>query len=444
MYSKNRKNAYIIIIVALILAVIFFPFMAKINSVVSTNESSMLPKNVESIEVMNIVNKESNSSNQSNVIYLISGVPINIETYYKLKGINIRGESFLKILNTTYNDIENSSSFLLNTSIQISNGIKNLWNETINLTEKLNSLKDSILQISSLIRNSDYIYYNYYQTGENLSKAYSEIISTLILYGNNTKTISSLYEQIYFNALRSEYALYNKTNAYETMNLTKQDILIVLENSPYINNISSPSPLLIEALFKYVLLNGGPKAFNNMMANNFTYQVIYNELNSSNELSAVPLLKTYGNEFYNISSKYPINFIINNLTLQNQYKLYYMLNSISNYSSIETFKEILSFIPIENEEESTIINGIGMQYAITGFNNSKLGSIVQQTTYDILSQRLPREIAIGLSSFISNDSFNAEIASIYAAKTILYYLPSSYQNYSKLISIYIPKNFVGI
>ncbi|MEB2792514.1 MAG: hypothetical protein LRS41_00445, partial [Caldisphaeraceae archaeon] len=166
MYSRNRNIAYIIIAVALILAIGFYPFMSKINSVVSTNESSMLPKNVESIEAMNIVEKESNLSNQSNVIYLVTGVPTNLSSFYKLNGtIKIKGQSWLSIMNSTYFHIENTSRFLLNTSLSVADGIKGLWSSAINLTYKLRALKQNALLVSSLIRNTDYIYSNYYAMG---------------------------------------------------------------------------------------------------------------------------------------------------------------------------------------------------------------------------------------------------------------------------------------
>ncbi|MEB3691226.1 MAG: hypothetical protein G5Z43_001556, partial [Caldisphaeraceae archaeon] len=336
MYSRNRNIAYIIIAVALILAIGFYPFMSKINSVVSTNESSMLPKNVESIEAMNIVEKESNLSNQSNVIYLVTGVPTNLSSFYKLNGtIKIKGQSWLSIMNSTYFHIENTSRFLLNTSLSVADGIKGLWSSAINLTYKLRALKQNALLVSSLIRNTDYIYSNYYAMGENLTRAYASLKPKLVYYGDATNNISTLYESIYFNSLRAEYIL-KETNAYKTMNLTKADIMKVIEGSPKIGSIGPPSPELIGALFKYTLLNGGPSEFNNRLANSFTYEIIYEELNQSGKLSAVPLLKAYSKNFYNISSQYPIQLLMNNLTIANQYKLYYILKGVAKYSSVET------------------------------------------------------------------------------------------------------------
>ncbi|MGC8567437.1 MAG: MMPL family transporter [Caldisphaera sp.] len=438
MYSKNRNLAYIIIIIALVLALVFYPFMSRINNVVSTNESSMLPKNVESIKVMNIVGNESNSSKESNIIYLISGVPVNLSTFYKLNGTIKIGESWLSILNSTYLHIENSSKYLLNASLSLSNGIIGLWISTINLTNKLDTLKNNILLMSSLLRNTDYIYSNYYIMGENLSNSYSIIKPKIVYYGNATKSISTAYESIYFNALRIEYTLYNKTNAYQTMNLTQSDILMIIDNSPQIGNITSPSPILIGALFKYVLLNGGPSHFNNELANNFTYQIIYDELNKSNQLDVIPLLNIYNKNFYNISSQYQISYIMNNLTINNQYKLFYIVNDIANYSSINTFKSILSLFPINNQEELNIVMGIGLKYAVSGFNESMLNDIIKNVSFEILSTKVPSQIAKGLSFYIANDSFTKNVSANYAAETIISYLPPLYQNYTTIILKYIP------
>ncbi|MGC9134774.1 MMPL family transporter [Caldisphaera sp.] len=437
MYSKNRNLAYIIIIVALIIVLVFYPFMTKINSVVSTNESSMLPKNVESIEVMNIVQNESNASKQSNIIYLISGIPINLSSFYRLNGSIKYGNSWISILNSTYLYIQNTSNFLLNSSLSISNSIKDIWISTINLTDKLNDLKNNIILLSSLIRNSDYIYSTYYNLGNNLSKTYSMIKPEMILYGNITKSISLSYGTIYLNTLRVEYILYNQTNAYQTMNLTQNDILKVIENSPQINDVPPPSPIFIETLFNYVLSNGGPKNFNNEVANNFTYKILYQEMNQSNYIQALPILNLYSKYFYNTSLEFNINSLMNNLTIENQYKLYYIINEISNYSSVETFKSILSSLPISGEELNLIMN-IGLKYASAGFNESILDLIIRNITYEILSLKIPSQIALNLSSYISNGSFNKFISATYAAKTIANYLPLSYKNYSNVILSYIP------
>ena len=438
MYSRNRNIAYIIIAVALILAIGFYPFMSKINSVVSTNESSMLPKNVESIEAMNIVEKESNLSNQSNVIYLVTGVPTNLSSFYKLNGtIKIKGQSWLSIMNSTYFHIENTSRFLLNTSLSVADGIKGLWSSAINLTYKLRALKQNALLVSSLIRNTDYIYSNYYAMGENLTRAYASLKPKLVYYGDATNNISTLYESIYFNSLRAEYIL-KETNAYKTMNLTKADIMKVIEGSPKIGSIGPPSPELIGALFKYTLLNGGPSEFNNRLANSFTYEIIYEELNQSGKLSAVPLLKAYSKNFYNISSQYPIQLLMNNLTIANQYKLYYILKGVAKYSSVETFKDILSLFPVKNRNESQLIQYIGLEYAESGFNESELEPIIQNVTYKMLSSKVPRQVAKGLSYFIASNNFSKEVAAKYAAETVLSYLPSQYENYSSIISNHIP------
>ena len=55
MYRAVRRAPYAVIVIVLVIALLMVPFAARVNQVVSTNETSLLPKNVESIEVMNMV-----------------------------------------------------------------------------------------------------------------------------------------------------------------------------------------------------------------------------------------------------------------------------------------------------------------------------------------------------------------------------------------------------
>jgi RND superfamily putative drug exporter len=162
MYRAIRKAPYVIILIALVLTIALYPFMTKINSVVSSNESSLLPKNVESIKVMNIVDNSTNSTKETNVVYIISNVTVNSSSFYRLNStlmkLNLSNSiSWISLLNSAYSLTLNKTNYMLNSSLELANGIKSLWINVNNLSKKLYTLQNNIFLLSQLIRNADYI-----------------------------------------------------------------------------------------------------------------------------------------------------------------------------------------------------------------------------------------------------------------------------------------------
>jgi len=249
MYRAVRRAPYAVIVIVLVIALLMVPFAARVNQVVSTNETSLLPKNVESIEVMNMVSNV--SAAQANVIYVIANVSVNSTTFYRLNSTFTRvlkehnvsdAVSWIGLLNSVYFVILNRSGLLLNSSLELANGIKGMWEGVNNLSARLSELQGGIFTLSSLLRNADRVYAGYYSLGSGLARNVSGARQQLTELGNATKAISGYYAAVYFNVLRTEFFLENRTNAYETYNLTPADVEVVIESSPQIGNISPPDP----------------------------------------------------------------------------------------------------------------------------------------------------------------------------------------------------------
>jgi len=444
MYRAIRKVPYVIILIALVLTIALYPFMTKINSVVSSNESSLLPKNVESIKVMNIVDNSTNSTKETNVVYIISNVTVNSSSFYRLNStlmkLNLSNSiSWISLLNSAYSLTLNKTNYMLNSSLELANGIKSLWINVNNLSKKLYTLQNNIFLLSQLIRNADYIYSNYNLIGNNLSNLVNNTRYKLILLGNATNQLSNYYTALYFNVIRIEFYLENKTNAYETYNLTENDIYTVINNSPQIYNISSPSPSLVEFVYYNVLKNGGPSEFNNEFASNLTYELLEKLNNTSSNFTEI--LSLYHIVYNNISSKYPnLKYILyENPSIIGQYNLLSYINNISKESSIVTFDSLVKNY-INNEKELEIIFPIASQYALSNFNNSKLNNLFYNSTINILSSfKVPKIIAENLSYYIVENEFNKEVASVNALNTIILYMPKNVSLINSNIANYISK-----
>ncbi|MGC9112745.1 MMPL family transporter [Acidilobus sp.] len=441
MYS--RRTAYVTVVVAIVLAVIFYPFITRINSVVSTNESSMLPQGVESIKVMNIISREGNLSEQGNYIYVVTGVPVNLTTFYRLNGTLTQGTSWVSVARGVYVKLNNVSQRLLNVSLSTADGLVRLWEAVNNLSLRLERLNSTLVGLTYMLRNADYAYAQYYSLGRNLSIAYSQAVPQVVALGNETEGLSGAYVATLFNAIRAEYVLSNMTDAYSTGNLTQGDVELVVSECPPIGGAQSPSPQLVEALFYYVLNTGGPSRFTLASAENFTYTVLYRELNASGEQRALPLLQAYSLAFRNASAAYSsyVESLMNNLTQYNQHRLYYALSSIGSASGREAFLAVISSIPAPGQAKE-LLTSLAEEYAASGFNESDLTSIVRNVTYSLLSSRLPSDIAVDMASYVANGSFSREAAAELAAKTLAARLPANLSGYAPLVLSYVPEELL--
>ncbi len=432
----DRAAAYAVLVAAVVLAFVFYPFMSRVNSVVSTNESSLLPKNVESVETMNVVEREINSS-QEKLIYLVAGVPVNLSTFYRLNGTVTLGVSWLSVAEGAYTDVENESKALLNVSLSASRGLEALWETVLNASAKLSGLGAQASALSSLLREADYAYSRYYSLGANLTALLPRALGQLERYGGVVENLSEAYGVTYFNVLRAEYALYNLTDAYQTGNLTQQDVEEVIGACPAVGVAPPPSPQLVEVLFAYVVRSGGPSAFTPQLANNFTYGVLSYQLNATGVFLALELLGSYSKEFGNLTGRYPVAGLMNNLTVPNQYRLYQIIVKMSNTSGVAVFESLLSSLPLTGQARQLVYE-IGLRYAASGFNNSELPSIAVNVTAQALEPYIPWQAAYGIARAAVGNSFNESVAAFLATETVLEELPQQYANYSPLLEGRLP------
>jgi RND superfamily putative drug exporter len=443
MYRAVRRAPYAVIVIVLVIALVMVPFAARINKAVNTSETSLLPKNVESIEVMNIVDSSTNASRQTNVIYIISGVPVNATTFYRLNStlVNVLDKhnasnaiSWIGVLNSAYYVILNRSGYMLNSSLELANGIKGMWEGVENLSAKLSGLQGGIFRLSQLLRNADYVYSNYYAMGSNLSVTMAGARQQLTELGNATAGLSNYYAALYFNVMRTEFLLQNATSAYETHNLTPADIEVVIESSPQIDNISSPTPQLVEFVYYSVLSSGGPGSFDNVLASNLTYELLSRELNGTSSMTA--LLNLYRAAFNNVSSRYPdlIYVLYRSPGIQGQYQLLGYVVNISRGAAELTFVDAVRG-QVTSQRELELLLPVAYAYASSGFNSSALVAAMYNVTAEALaSYRVPEPVAENLSYYIVSGSLSREVAAVDAVKTLLLYAPEgALANYSQVL-----------
>jgi RND superfamily putative drug exporter len=439
MYRAVRRAPYTVIVIVLVIALLMVPFAARVNQVVSTNETSLLPKNVESIEVMNMVSNV--SAAQANVIYVIANVSVNSTTFYRLNSTFTRvlkehnvsdAVSWIGLLDSAYFVILNRSGLLLNSSLELANGIKGMWEGVNNLSARLSELQGGIFTLSSLLRNADRVYAGYYSLGSGLARNVSGARQQLTELGNATKAISGYYAAVYFNVLRTEFFLENRTNAYETYNLTPADVEVVIESSPQIDNISPPTPQLVEFVYYSVLSSGGPGAFNNVLASNLTYELLSRELNGT----GLALLSAYHSAFNNLSGRYPdlLYVLYENASLPGQYRLLGYVSNMSRQAAVTAFIDAVEGYTT-NPEELELVLPVAYQYAESGFNQTVLNETMYNVVAEALSSyRVPAPVAENMSYYIVYGGFGREVAAVNALNTVLLYMPKGLQaNYSYVL-----------
>ncbi|MGC9072202.1 MAG: MMPL family transporter [Acidilobus sp.] len=441
---RDELGAAAIIVVVLAIAALLYPYAARINSVVSTNESSFMPRGVESIEVMDIVQQEGNSSAQDNYVFVVAHVPVNVSTFYRLNGTLTWGTSWVSVMRDAYSSAQGVSAHLLNAGVSTASGLVRLWEAVNNASSRLEQLNVTLSETMPVVMGADEAYSRIYWTGYNLTRLYSSALPQLVQLGNATSEVSLGYTATFLNTLRAEYVLVNMTKAYQTMNLTPQDVEVVESNCPQIGYVTPPPPQLIKALFGYVLSIGGPSRFNVSTAEGFTFQAMYQVLNYTGRSQLLPVLMAYSRAFSNASQRYyPELFALSgNLTVQNQYALYNLTQGMRELSSVEAMSSLVSSMNLSGQARD-LLEAVAASYAEAGFNESELKAIVMNVTYEALSSELPGPVARSLASYVVNGTLTGPAAASLATEVIALSLPPSYSSYAPLLAALLPRELTA-
>ncbi len=280
-----RKRPWAILLAWIIIVALLANYAMQINDVVLTETESFLPENVESIKAekkLTELTEEYGVSSNMGADYLIAiqGVPVSLETYYKLKDpymnlYNNTNESLLSWINIVYDVEENIRQGMY----QAINGTLYAINGTLTVNEAYNQTRQGLEGATNLIIGIDQGYSQIYQATMTLTDQVEQINGSITLYLTACNDLLPALAYTTADIVRVEAILENKTQAYQTLNLTPADIQTVIE---YTNistyGINPVPPELVQAVYGYVLSIGGPGNFTNNIALSLATQLVLQTL----------------------------------------------------------------------------------------------------------------------------------------------------------------------
>ncbi|MCE4609149.1 MAG: hypothetical protein F7C36_02055, partial [Desulfurococcales archaeon] len=282
-----RDKPWAIIIAWIIIIALLANYAAQINDVVLTETESFLPETVESVKAENMLQNLTeqyavNKTMEPDYLIAVQGVPVSLDTYYRLKGpyISLENEtndSLISWINIVY-QVENQ---IKEGMVQAVNGTLQAVNGSIMLNEAYKNTYTGINVTSQIIIGLDTGYRQLYQASLILSQQVPEINNTIQGYLTACNEFLPALAYTTADIIRTEAILETQTNAYQTLNLTQQDIVTVVNATDLtVYGIPPVQPDLVQAVYYYVLSIGGPVNFTNIAALNLASELVLQQLQS--------------------------------------------------------------------------------------------------------------------------------------------------------------------
>ncbi len=281
-----RKRPWVIILIWIIIAAMATPLSAKLNNVVETETTSFLPEHVESIKASKQLSELQGNNTQNTAepsfMILVHGVPVSLDTYYKLKPAyrdinttNFQVFSWIDLVGMVEENLTTGMTQALNGTIQA-------INSTLQINQAYNKTREALNMTALMIAGIDKGYTGAIQGLRQLHETLPQLQDAQQALISSCNDILPAITFTYYNIVRTEALLENLTTAYQTGNLTQQDIAIVLSNSNLTaQGIPPLDPQLVAFVFQQTLLNGGPVNFNNQLASEMAGEITWQAIQST-------------------------------------------------------------------------------------------------------------------------------------------------------------------
>ncbi len=296
-----REKPWVIIVSWIIIIALLANYAAQINNVVLTETESFLPETVESVKAENMLQNLTeqytvNKTMEPDYLIAVQRVPVSLDTYYKLKEPynsleRETNDSLISWINIVYqveNQIKEGMTQAINGTLQAVNG-------SVMLNEAYKNTYTGINITSQVIIGLDTGYSRLYQASLMMSQQVPEINNTIQGYLTACNEFLPALAYTTADIIRTEAILETQTNAYQTLNLTQQDIATVVNATNLTAyGIQPVQPDLVQAVYYYVLSIGGPANFTNIAALNLTSELVLQRLQTQIPQGQLqPLLPVY-------------------------------------------------------------------------------------------------------------------------------------------------------
>ncbi len=295
--SVIERRPWAIILAWIVVVALLAQYAGQLNNVVQTQTEKFLPQNVESVradEALKRIQEEYgvSAASKPDYIVLVHGVPVSLDTYYKLRDPYMRlyheyNESIFNWINIVYQVEEQITN---NTRTGINNTIPALQG-LVALDQAYNATLQGLNQTIPLVAGLDQAYARITMAVEELAMQRGNLTRLEQAYLASCNMLVPAVGGAYYNVSRTEYYLETLTNAYQTGNLTQEDILKVVEATNQSSlGIKPVPPQLVPIVYYYVLQHGGPQYFNDTQAVILAGQLVWENLRAANETVPEQLL----------------------------------------------------------------------------------------------------------------------------------------------------------
>ena len=286
-----RRRPWLVIAAWIIIVAILAPYAGRLDQVMKTQTTELLPEKVESVraekELSRLYNETGAQRMQADYLVLVHNVTVSLEAYKKLKEpyydatsrVNGAVLSWIDIVARVESNISSGVSQGLNGSMQ-------LLQAAISVSEGYRAFQNSTMSLAQLVGAVDTAYAQIGRAAKSISANSSRLVNA-----SRAIAIACQYQEAEARALvdvvRAEALLEAYTGAYQNGTLTPADIMRVVE----LSNLSSQglpplTPELVALVYNYTLSIGGPQAFNNTVALELARQIALQALNES--ISGIP------------------------------------------------------------------------------------------------------------------------------------------------------------
>ncbi len=280
-----EKKPWIIIVVWLIIVAFMAPLALHVNNVVKTQTESFLPSKVESVRAEEFLKsiRETNGSmsmGSGDYMLVVHGVPVNLETYYKLKnkyyslGENGSYYSWIDVINNVEEKLRKASVFAINNTVLAVKGILEVNNAYKGLYRGLN--RTSIMLVSI-----DRIYSNLYRGLDKVAKEKTMLDNLEDSYYALCNQMLPAAAMTWYDVVRTVYILSNMTSSYNTGMLTPMDVRVIVSLTNLTNvGVGPVPPIFVETIYNATAPLGGVSQIDNRMASLIAHKIFLMEIKS--------------------------------------------------------------------------------------------------------------------------------------------------------------------
>ncbi len=422
-----EKRPWTIIVAWIIIVIIFAPMAMRINSVMTTNIEKLIPQNVEGIKAMNELNSlriSNRTGGEGNYLIVVNGVKVSLDTYQKLYPwyYDLKKEypqmnftSWLDVVNLTEREI---STFLKE---GITNMI-NATNQTIVLAENYNKTLEGINGLTQLVLSTDKVYSGVYRAGSALGPTAPSLLGVLRALNSTCNSFLIPMTKLYFNIIRVEAALETYTQAYETGELSLDDIAVVLNHMANLSSygVNNPPLGLVIVVYKYVLSQGGPLNFTNTKAVNLTYS-LYLEYTPK---SALGMLK---------AAEIALNDVVSH---DGNHRDLLKIYGVSKKAQLELWKRLTDLLP-EAELKASLITADSFAKTPQAKKLMEALAVAYATKCSCSPKNLTKSLIAGLAYYLNESKMPEDLANITAINIVKYN-----KNFTKVVAARIASEYV--